>query len=78
MALPRRTARPAPHSFGSRDTTWDLEEMEPECIISFSGLCLVRVKGDDGWYMGELDKQDGFIVCWGSYGPDLERAIGSL
>ena len=52
--------------------------MEPECIVSFAGLCLVRVGRDDGWYMGNLDEQDGSIRCCGSYGPDLEHAIRSL
>lgn len=55
-----------------------LEELKPECIISFSGLCLVRVTGDSEWYMGDLGDLGGSIVCWSSYGSDLERAIHAL
>jgi hypothetical protein len=52
----------------------DLEDMEPRSIVSFSGLRLVRLNGDDNWYMGNLDQQDGAIVCLGPYGPDLAQA----
>lgn len=48
------------------------------CILSFTGLCLVRVEGDDNWWMGDLDESDGSIVCWNPYGSDLEHAIRSL
>ncbi len=56
----------------------DLEQLEADCILSFSGHCLVKVAPDGDWYMGNLDTTDGSIVCWGSYGHDLERAIRSL
>ena len=57
----------------------DYEELpRPTCIISFSGLCLVRVEGDDDWWMGQLDDADGSIVCWSPYGRDLEEAIRAL
>ena len=57
----------------------DYEELpRPTCIISFSGLCLVRVEGDEDWWMGQLDDSDGSIVCWNPYGTDLEEAIRAL
>ena len=35
------------------------------------------VLDDDGlWYMGH--KVDGAVVCWASYGDDLEAAIAAL
>lgn len=51
--------------------------LSPTVIISFSGQCLVREAQDDEWYMGQLGA-DGKIVCWSSYGTDLEFAIRSL
>jgi hypothetical protein len=42
----------------------DYEELPPaRCILSFSGLCLVQVEGDDEWWMGQPDESDGSIVC---------------
>jgi hypothetical protein len=55
----------------------DLEEMEPAVIIDCGGLCLVRPQNEPEWYMGQLDA-DGSIVCWASYGSDLENAILAL
>jgi hypothetical protein len=55
----------------------DYEELPPEVIIGFQGLCLVRAKGDDDWYMGQVDP-DGSVICWSSYGSDLGEAIRSL
>ena len=57
----------------------DYEELpRATCIISFGGLCLVRVEGDEDWWMGQLDESDGSIVCWNPYGTDLEEAIRAL
>ena len=56
----------------------NLRELRPRCIISFAGLCLVNPADDNGWYMGQLDRADGSITCWGSYGTDLAEAIASL
>ncbi|MFJ9939867.1 hypothetical protein [Streptomyces erythrochromogenes] len=51
------------------------EPLQPDVILAFHGLCLVR---DDGeWFMGQLDA-DGSVVCWASYGSDLAEAIRSL
>ncbi|MFD8756875.1 hypothetical protein ACFV0O_38740 [Kitasatospora sp. NPDC059577] len=55
----------------------DYEVLPSEVIIDFQGLCLVRAKGDDDWYMGEIDS-DGSVICWSSYGSDLGEAIRSL
>ncbi|MFC6883597.1 MULTISPECIES: hypothetical protein [Actinomadura] len=44
-------------------------------VIGFHGLCLVRLQ--DEWYMGGL-RQDGSVVCWASYGTDLQVAFRSL
>ena len=56
----------------------ELETLKPACIISFSGLCLVRPIDEADWYMGDLDTTDGSIVCWASYGSDLAEAIRAL
>lgn len=59
--------------------TWyghrDHEVLRPDLVISFTGICLARADGE--WFMGELDA-DGSLVCWSSYGTDLERAIRGL
>jgi hypothetical protein len=55
----------------------DYEEMNPEVIINFTDLCLLRESGDEDWYMGHLGK-DGSIVCWASYGNDLGEALRAL
>ncbi len=51
--------------------------VEPALILSFHGLCLVRPREDEDWYMGELDAA-GTLTCWSSYGPDLAAAIRCL
>jgi hypothetical protein len=50
--------------------------LQPEVIISFHGLCLVKEEED--WYMGQLDETDGSIICWATYGTDLGEAIQGL
>ncbi|MFE3073894.1 hypothetical protein [Streptomyces sp. NPDC059247] len=51
------------------------EPLRPDVILAFHEMCLVR---DDGeWFMGRLD-DDGFVICWASYGSDLAEAIRSL
>lgn len=53
----------------------DSEPLQPDLILAFHELCLVR---DDGeWFMGQLDT-DGSVICWSSYGSDLAEAIRSL
>lgn len=51
--------------------------LDAELILSFHGLCLVRARDDEDWYMGEL-AADGTLNCWSSYGPDLADAIQGL
>ncbi|MEV6583650.1 hypothetical protein AB0M92_36530 [Streptomyces sp. NPDC051582] len=51
------------------------EPLQPDAILAFHELCLVR---DDGeWYMGQLGA-DGSVMCWASYGSDLAEAIRGL
>lgn len=45
-------------------------------IIDFAGLFLVQPAGEAEWYMGQ--EHNGEVVCWASYGDDLESAINSL
>ena len=64
-----------------RPTVTELEVLSPSVILSFAGLCLSLVPGDDGtswWWMGQLDKSDGSIVCWSRYSDDLGDAIRAL
>ncbi|GAA0317802.1 hypothetical protein GCM10010302_66090 [Streptomyces polychromogenes] len=49
--------------------------LQPAVILSFHDLCLVRA--DDDWFMGQLD-DDGSVICWASYGSDLDEAIRGL
>jgi hypothetical protein len=53
----------------------DYIALQPEIIISFHELCLASADGE--WFMGSLDA-DGSVVCWASYGSDLEEAIRGL
>ena len=66
------------HTIFTADASGYTELGPAECVISFDGLCLVRVEGNGDWWMGNLDQADGSIVCWNPYGPDLEWAIRSL
>lgn len=50
--------------------------IEPESIIRFEYMVLVRGVDDPDWYMGQV--HDGDVDCWGSYGPDLEAAIRAM
>jgi hypothetical protein len=52
-------------------------ELEPSVIVGFAGgVCLVQVE-DGTWYAGRLD-EDGSILCWESFGDDLEAAIDAV
>lgn len=51
-------------------------ELEPAVIIRLTDVCLVQVE-DGAWYAGQLD-EDGSILCWESYGDDLEAAIDAV
>jgi hypothetical protein len=69
---------PAEHYTVWVDKNFVYQELHPDVIISFAGQCLLRSSGDPSWWMGEVDKTDGSIVCWGQYGDDLEEAIRNL
>ncbi|MFJ2825918.1 hypothetical protein ACIO7M_33150 [Streptomyces toxytricini] len=53
----------------------DYEPLQPDVILAFHELCLVRDGGE--WFMGQLDG-DGSVICWASYGSDLAEAIRGL
>lgn len=55
--------------------TRDYVPLQPVIIIAFHELCLVCADGE--WFMGNLGT-DGSVVCWASYGSDLEEAIRGL
>lgn len=54
--------------------------LEASTIIECDGLFLVLADPDDGWWMGEVDRSDGSIVCWGTYADadDLGAALAAL
>lgn len=53
----------------------DAVPLRPDLVIGCHDLCVVREDGD--WHMGSVGP-DGSIVCWSSYGPDLEEALRGL
>lgn len=64
-----------------RPSVDEYEELQPETILSFAGLCLclVREAGGAGyWWMGDLDESDGSIACWSPYSDDLGDAIRAM
>jgi hypothetical protein len=63
--------------FDERDATRnDYVELAPTAILDCGGLCLVRNREDDLWYMGSR-ASSGEIVCWAAY-DDLGDAIRGL
>ncbi|MGW2938343.1 hypothetical protein ACWDA7_42720 [Streptomyces sp. NPDC001156] len=52
------------------------EQLHPEIVLGFHGLCLVKAVNDDDWYMGSLN-DDGSVTCWSVYG-DLYEALRGL
>lgn len=52
------------------------EMPDPEIVLGFHSLCLVKPVDDDDWYMGSL-YDDGSIDCWSAYG-DLYEALRGL
>ncbi|MFF3790332.1 hypothetical protein ACFYXW_09700 [Streptomyces sp. NPDC001981] len=52
------------------------EVLQPEIVLGFHGLCLVKPVHDDDWYMGSL-YEDGSIECWTAY-DDLYEALRGL
>jgi hypothetical protein len=55
----------------------DFQQIQPDLVLGFHELCLVRAAGSDDWYMGSL-AADGSITCWASYGNDLYEALRGL
>ena len=56
----------------------NFEELHPDCILSFGGLCLCPFRDPEGtgnWWMGQLDASDGSNICWSPYSDDLGEAI---
>jgi hypothetical protein len=51
-------------------------ELEPVVIVGLTDVCLVQVEAGT-WYAGRLDA-DGSILCWESYGDDLQAAIDAV
>ncbi|MGW6742440.1 hypothetical protein ACWGDX_17220 [Streptomyces sp. NPDC055025] len=58
------------------DVTGADEAMQPEIVLGFHDLCLVKPVHDDNWYMGSL-YDDGSVDCWTPYG-DLYEALRGL
>jgi hypothetical protein len=52
------------------------EMLQPEIVLGFHGLCLVKPVQDDDWYMGSL-YEDGSIDCWTAY-AELYEALRCL
>jgi hypothetical protein len=72
---------PARHYAVAENALSGLRALTPDSIIRFGRgpyLCLVRDSVTGDWYMGNLDESDASIVCWASYGPDLDGAIDAL
>lgn len=52
------------------------EVLQPEIVLGFHGLCLVKPVHDDDWYMGSPYDDDS-IDCWSAY-DDLYEALRGL
>ncbi|MER5685307.1 hypothetical protein [Streptomyces sp. NPDC002205] len=52
------------------------EVLQPEIVLGFRSLCLVKPVRDDDWYMGSL-YEDGSVDCWTAY-DDLCEALRGL
>ena len=55
----------------------DVFELSARVILDLGGLCLVLCDIEEDWHMGQWDDAT-TIVCWASYGTDLEYAINAL
>ncbi|MFE2066627.1 hypothetical protein ACFXDH_30340 [Streptomyces sp. NPDC059467] len=51
------------------------EQIRPEIVLGFHGLCPVKAANDDDWYMGSLN-DDGSVICWSIYGNLYEALRG--
>jgi len=59
------------------DTPAGLEVIDPSVLIECGGLVLVLDSVESEWLMGQR-ADDGSVLCWSSYGADLEFALKSL
>ncbi|MFI0222186.1 hypothetical protein [Streptomyces lydicus] len=50
--------------------------LQPEIVLGFHGLCLVKPVHEEDWYMGSLNG-DGSVDCWSAY-SDLYEALRGL
>jgi hypothetical protein len=53
------------------------DRVEADLIIGCCDLYLVRETATGDYLMGAGDS-DGAVICWASYGPDLEQALLGL
>ena len=65
------------YQVASASGSGDLQKFTIDAAIDFAGLWLVHSTADDQWWMGQAG-DDGEIICWSSYGTDLEEAFGGL
>ncbi len=59
------------------DTPAGRQAIEPALLIECGGLILVLDAVENEWLMGQR-ADDGSVMCWSSYGADLEFALKSL
>lgn len=55
---------------------WKTCSCQPEIVLGFHSLAIVKAIGDDDWYMGSLN-DDGSIVCWSAC-TELAEALRGL
>jgi hypothetical protein len=54
----------------------DDERLDPEIVLGFHSLCIVKPVDDEDWYMGSLNA-DGSVDCWNAY-ENLFEALRGL
>lgn len=59
------------------DTPEGVQAIDSEALIECGGLILVLDSVAGEWLMGQ-QADDGSVLCWASYGDDLEVALKSL
>jgi hypothetical protein len=59
------------------DTPAGHQAIDPSVLIECGGLILVLDSVENEWLMGQ-QADDGSVLCWSSYGADLEFALKSL
>lgn len=51
------------------------ERLDPEIVLGFHSLCIVKPVDDEDWYMGSLNA-DGGVDCWNAYDSLFEALRG--